>query len=220
MRDNETTRFEMFQRVVGFGNDEAARFASNPYVTSLFDELGGVVADIQARVDAQTTGRASARQSTLTKSAAREDALEILNAMRRTARNIPGQEEEFNFSKNPKDQELLSLARTFAAKALPVKAEFTKRGMRIDFIEVLQADADAIEQSLSERAEKRRSHVNATANIDDLIDAGMTRIRELDTIMRNLFADDPGRLAAWVSASHVARTPRSPAPAPPPAPTT
>jgi hypothetical protein len=220
MTDKEIARFEMFQRVVGLGNDEAARFTSNPYVTGLFDELGGVVADIQAHVDAQTTARASARQSTLGKSAAREDALDILTAMRRTSRSIPGQEEKFNFSGVPKDQELLSLARTAAANALPVKAEFTKRGMRIDFLEVLQAAADTIEQSLSERAEQTRNHVNATATIDDLIEAGMKRVRELDTVMRNAFADDPGMLAAWLSASHVERTPRRPAPTPTPAPTT
>jgi hypothetical protein len=210
----------MFQRVVGLGDEEAARFASNPYVLGLFDELRGVVTELQARAGAQTTGRASARQSTLSKSAAREDVLGILTAMRRTARSIPGQEEKFNFGPDPKDQELLTLARTSAAEALPVKAEFIMRGMRTDFLEVLTAGADALEQSLSERADQTRTHVNATATIDDLIDGGMTRVRELDTIMRNVFEDDPGRLAAWVSASHVERAPHRNTPAPTPPPTT
>lgn len=220
MTGREISCFEMFQRVVGLGDGEAARFASNTYVLGLFDELRGVVAELQARADAQVTGRASARQFTHNKSGAREDLLGILSAMKRTARNIPGQEEKFDFGEKPKDQELLTLARTAHAEALPIKAEFTKRGMRIDFLEVLQAGADAIELALARRSEQTRTHVNATATIDDMIEGGVRIVRELDAIMRNAFADDPGRLAAWESASRVERAPRRSKPAPTPAPTT
>jgi hypothetical protein len=208
----------MFQRVLGFSDDEAARFASNPYVLSIFDELRQLVADLQAHADAQAVGLASARQSTQNKTAVREELIRVVTAMSRTARSIPGQAENFRFDQYHNDQELLTAARTFAARALPVKAEFTKRGMRIDFLEVLQADANALEQALSTRAERTRTHVSATATIDDLIDAGLGRVRELDTIVRNTFEDKPGKLAAWISASHVERAPHRAKPSPTPAP--
>jgi hypothetical protein len=218
MRDSEIRCLEMFQRVIAYVNGESTRFASNPYVTSLSDELESVAAELRAHADAQSTAGSAARQLTQTKAGAHEEVFDILSAMRRTARSIPGQEEKFNFSREPKEQQLLSMARTFAAAALPIKAEFITRGMRIDFLEVLTAAADALEQALSHRAEKTQAQVDATASIDDLRDAGMQRVRQLDTVMRNTFADDPGKLAAWISASHVERPARRSKPAPESAP--
>jgi hypothetical protein len=219
MKDDETRCFEMFQRVNGFAADESARFASLSYVTSLFDELQGIVTDLQAHAGMQAAGLASAHQSTQNKAAGRAELLRDLSAISRTARSIPGAEEKFRFSYNLKDQDLLIVARTFQAEALPLKAEFLKRGIRVDFLEDLAADTAAFEQALSNRSEQKRSHVGATASIDDLIEGGMTRVRELDAVMRNLFADDPGKLAAWLSASHVERAPRRAKSTPTPAPT-
>lgn len=223
MRDDETRCLEMFLRVKRLSVDESARFASNTHILSLFDELGGIIAEIQAHADAQAAGLASARQLTQTKTDAHDAIIDILSAMSRTSQTIPGQEENFRFDTRLKEQDLLTVARTAAVKALPIKAEFTKRALRIDFLEVLQASANIIEQSRSDRAEQKHAHVNATATIGSMIEAGMKRVRELDIIMRNLFADDPGMLAAWISASHVERPTRrrrnTPAPQPPPTPT-
>ncbi|HWW75080.1 MAG TPA: hypothetical protein VNZ44_06785, partial [Pyrinomonadaceae bacterium] len=189
----------------------------------LFDELDGVTVEIRAHADAQAAGLASARQLTQTKTEAHDAIVDILSAMSRTSQTIPGQEENFRFDTRLKEQALLIAARTAAVKALPIKAEFTKRALRIDFIEVLQSSANTIEQSHSDRVEQTHVHVNATATISSMIEAGMKIVRELDIIMRNLFADDPGMLAAWISASRVERPTRrrrnKPAPEPPPAPT-
>lgn len=223
MKDVETRCFEMFQRVNRFGADEAAFFASNPFVTSYFEEIQQLVADIRAHADAQVTGLSSARQFTQSKAAAREEVLRDMAAIRRTARSMsrdfPGLEEKFRFSSELKDQDLLSAARTFAAEALPLKAEFLKRGLRPDFIQDLTADTNAFEQALSSRTEQKHTHVSATATIDDLLERGLKMVRELDPIMRNLFEEKPGKLAAWLSASRVERAPRRTAPAPAPAPT-
>jgi len=220
MKDKETNVLEMFQRVVDLSDREAARFTSNPYVVGRFDELRGTVVEIHAHADKQVTGLSSAHQSTQDKSGARETALQILNAMRLTARNIPGQAAEFDFKGKPKDQDLIFLSRSYAAKATPIKAQFIQRGLGIDFLEVLKSATDSVEQRLSNRAEQTQMHASATASIEDLIEQGMALVRELDTIMRNLFRDDPAMLAAWRSASHVERTPRRPAPTPEPEPTT
>lgn len=127
-------------------------------------------------------------------------------------------EEKFRFDPELKDRDLLTFARTVAAEALTLKAEFLKRGIRVDFLEDLAADTAAFEQALSHRTDQTHAHVGATASIDDLIDASLKRVRALDPIMRNVFEDDPGKLAAWLSASRVERAPRraKPAPAPPP----
>jgi hypothetical protein len=62
-------------------------------------------------------------------------------------------------------------------------------------------------------------HVNARASIDDTIDTGFEIVRKLDALVRNKYADNPGVLAEWASASHTERAPRRSAqPAEPPTP--
>jgi hypothetical protein len=116
--------------------------------------------------------------------------------------------EQFRVPRNQNDQAVLATARAFASAALPLKAEFVKRGMPADFIEDLEADIEAFSEAITRKNEGRESHVTATAAIDDLIEHGMKAVQELDPIMRNTFADDPAKLAGWLSASRVERTPR------------
>ncbi len=223
MTDNETRCFEMFLRVKRFYTDEAIAFSSNAFVRSLFDEFDSLIADIQAQADAQAAGRASSRQYTQSKAASREELIRDLTAIYRTARSMsddfPGVEEKFRVNPELKDRDLLTFARTAAAEALTLKAEFLKRGIRVDFLEDLAADTAAFEQALSNRTEQKHAHVGATASIDDLIDAGLKRVRQLDPIMRNVFEDNTPKLAAWLSASRVERAPRRSKPTPTPAPT-
>lgn len=48
----------------------------------------------------------------------------------------------------------------------------------------------------------------ATAEIGESIRRGMVARRILDGVVRNVFASDVGKLAAWASASHVERAPK------------
>jgi len=54
----------------------------------------------------------------------------------------------------------------------------------------------------------RDEHVTATAVIDTLIERGLDALRELDAYMRNTYANEPARLAAWLSASRIERRTR------------
>jgi hypothetical protein len=56
--------------------------------------------------------------------------------------------------------------------------------------------------------------VAATALIGESIRRGMISLRICDAVMRNNYFDQPGKLAAWLSASHVERAPKKAAPTP------
>ncbi|MGB9180407.1 MAG: hypothetical protein WCB68_14335 [Pyrinomonadaceae bacterium] len=90
-----------------------------------------------------------------------------------------------------------------------LQAEFIERGLPADFLEDLAADIEQLETSTTQKIQGTEAHVAATAAIDELIERGMRAVRELDPVMRNVFAADPARLAAWLSASHVERAPKS-----------
>jgi hypothetical protein len=51
-------------------------------------------------------------------------------------------------------------------------------------------------------------HVEATADTAAKVREGMIIVRILDGIVKNKYANDPGKLAAWISASHVEKAPK------------
>ncbi|HEX8138899.1 MAG TPA: hypothetical protein VF544_15125 [Pyrinomonadaceae bacterium] len=223
MTDNDTWRYEMFLRVRQHGTNEAASLASNTFVTSLFNDLSQLITELETYAGAQSSGLTSARQSTRSIGVARDELERDLQAISRTARamalSTPGLEEKFRLRSRLKDQDLLTFARRVASEALPLKAEFVKRGLDENFLEDLNEDIEAFEEALAQRTQDTATHINATTTIDDLIERGMRIVRELDAIMRNIYEDNPGKLAAWLSASRVERPPRRrPQPPAPPAP--
>jgi hypothetical protein len=227
MKDTEKRRYEMFLRVREFGTSRAAEFPATTLAGGLFTRLNGVIDEMDTHTRAQASGRSSSMHSTGSKAAARDELRRDLEAISRTARALvistPGLEDKFRAPRSVSDQALLATARAFAADALPMKAEFTRRGMPDDFLEDLASDIEEFEQAINQKIQKREVHIAATAAIDSVIERGVNAVRELDAIMRNKYADDPASLAAWLSASHTQRAPRqttaSPSPPPPQPPT-
>ena len=167
-------------------------------------------------------------EGTMSKAAAKAELVRDLQAINRTARPMsriyPGLMDKLRVPYNTSDQGLLAAARACATNAEPLKAEFIKRGMPEDFLEDLQADIAQFEAAIAHMAQSRDAHVEATAAIDELIERGMNAVNELEPIMRNTLTNDQPKLAARLSASHVASKRRSSkqkaSPATPPAPHT
>lgn len=226
MKDSETRRLEMFIRVRQFGASHAAALPATERGGEVLAALDAVVAEMQSNAAAQDSGRREAKEGTALKAVARAALREDLEAISRTARAMsfttPGLDDKFRLPRNAGDQACLAAARSFAADAAPLAAEFIRRGLPADFIADLNADIEAFDNSIGTRARKTGRHIAATASIDDAIERGTNAVRELDAIVRNIFRDDPATLAEWTSASHTERAPRSAAnrsrttPTPPP----
>lgn len=222
MKDSDTRRYEAFVRVRDFGAERAAQFPPNSFGAEKLLALDAVIAGLDKHASTQASGLSTAQQGVTGKAAARDELRRDMEAISRTARSMafdtPGLEDKFRLPRMPKDQELINTARAFAADALPLAAEFARRGLPADFLADLVSDIESFEQAINHTTKGRSAHVASTAAIDDLIEDGMTHLRQLDAVVRNLFADDPATLAAWTSASHVERAPRrnrTVAPAPP-----
>src|SRR5205807_8012272 len=155
--------------------------ASYAFVKDLFDSLSTIITELATHAGAQASGLTTAQQGTRSKEAARAELERDLNAITRTARSMsvtmPGLEQKFRSARHLKDQDLLTTARMFAADALPLKAEFIKRGLPTTFLDDLNDDIAAFEETLTQRTQGRETHVNATAMIDDLIERGMQIVR-------------------------------------------
>jgi hypothetical protein len=229
MKDSATRRLETFIRVRRFGASHSSAFPAGSRGAEVLAEVDAVIAEMEADASAQHTGRHAAMAGTALIAAARAELREDLEAIRRTARvmalNSPGLEDKFRLPRKARDQELLAAARSFAQEALPLRQEFTRRGLPADFIEDLNADVEAFGRAIDGKAQQAGARVAATASIDAAIERGTNAVRELDAVVRNVFRADPAALAEWTSASHTERAPRSvagrtattPAQPPPPA---
>jgi hypothetical protein len=212
MKDTERRRLEMFIRVREFGQNNSAQFAATSFAGEQFAILSTAIDGLEAQGGAQASGLSTSREGSMSKAAARDELMEDLQAISRTARamarTMPGVNDKFRVPHNQSAQGVLAAARAQAADAPPLKAEFIKRGMPTNFLEDLQADIEQFEEAITDKAQSRETHVEATAAINEFIEQGMNAVRELDPIVRNTFSNDPTKLAAWQSASHVERPPR------------
>lgn len=213
MTDIQRLISEMFGRVTEFGIAENTFFPGRTLGATLFADLSAILAEINSHAARQSSGRSSAKQGTTTKGESRENLQDDLEAIDRTARAaaevIPGFDDKFRRPPaGSSDQVLLAFAIAVAADAPPVQAVFLEYGMPADFLEDLNEDIADFQAAANAQSTGRRQRVTATAAIDDLIERGMKIVRRLDAIVRNIFRNDPAKLAAWESARHVERSPR------------
>jgi hypothetical protein len=203
----------MFIRVREFGSRHASQFPPTSFAGEQFAMLDSAIDALESHASTQTSGKGTVRESVTSMAAARDEVMRDLEAISRTARAMalttPGINDKFRVPHNQSNQDVLAAARAAAVDALPFKAEFIKRGLPADFIEDLQADIEEMEGAIARKAQGTESHTTATAAIDTEIERGMNALRELDSLMRNTFSNDPATLAAWTGASHAERSPRS-----------
>jgi len=227
MRDIVRFAIEAFLRVQAFGRENFAGADASSFVALKLAVIDSVLTALESYTGAQAAGLSAARQNTLKRAAARRELLRLLNAISRTARTMeeldPTLFQKFRVPHGEGDQAVLAAAVSFSTAARAVQAEFVKRGLPENFIEQLESRTEALREAVALKIESRRSHVTATAVINNQVERGLTAVRQLDSFMRNTYADEPAKLVAWVSASRVERrTPRvqseeQPAPDTPPA---
>lgn len=217
MNDDNRRRYEMQVRVVQFGTDNAGDFSG--IATTNFGELGTLVNDIESTSAAQQSGFGEAAQQFEVKDTARENLRDEMSAISRTAKSMEyafdGISDKFKFQRNMPDASMLAKARAFETEANPYKSDFEAYGLPAGFIADLTAAADAFEASFSNTASATAEHVAATADEAAKVRSGMIIVRVLDGIVKNRYANDPGKLAAWISASHVEKAPKKKGPTPP-----
>lgn len=210
MKTVETKRLEMFIRVGENRQEFPLAAAEGSRGAELFDELGQVVEDVKSSAYEQSRAQSAVRESSANIRAARAELERQLEAIRKTARitGVAGLEDKFLPPREPPDQGLLTLARTYGTDAFSIKADLIKRGLGPDFINDLSGAGAAFDAALNERAQRLGRQVAATAGLNRDIERGLRVVRELGVIMHNVYVGDPAKLALWESVSHVEKAGR------------
>ena len=137
----------------------------------------------------------------------------------RTAKSMEyafdGISDKFLFRRNLADADMLAKARAFFDESLVYNADFIAYGLAATFRADLNAAADAFEASFTAVDSATAEHIAARADIEAKIRDGMVTVRILDGIVRNVYANNPGKLAAWIAAQHVEKAPKKKATPPP-----
>ena len=223
MDDRENRKAEMFMRVHVFGTARSADFGPTTLGGQTFTALGQLIAELNDQASSQATGFGLAEQGTSRRSVTRQALRDALRAISRTAeaiaQDVPGFDDPFHMPRPGNDQNLLQAARSIAASATPVSAQFISHAMPADFLTDLNSDIDDFQAAINHQSTGVGSHVQAGESIDQMIAEGLKLVKKLDAIVRNTYSNDPATLAQWTSASHTERGARRPQSASPPSPT-
>jgi len=232
MNSKDQVRFDALKGASSFGVNNAGDFklpACPPPVKAkaLFAALGTVadgeeattkdtvLGNLVRAIKTQDSGKGDFHGGTASKGVQREGLLEMLRNWNRTADAIatatsaPQIMESFRMPRGNNDTELAARARAFADAAGPLKAEFLALAHPADFIEALRQRITDFEEAADEQSTGLQDRAGATAGITDLVEQGLVIHKQLNAIMHNLYAATPQKLAAWLSASNIPRSPSS-----------
>ena len=203
---------DMLRRTRQHGQQRAAAFPANSRGHELYATVGTSVVNMERFSAEQAMHHHAYREKTAQKNMAEEALNELMAVMSRTARPmsraIPGVEEKFRLPSKGGGETWRTMARAFATEAVPLEEEFVGRGMAPDFVDDLKARILAVEQATEGQSQAWNVRVASTAGLAEAARQGLEAVRELDTIVRNIYAGNEAELAAWESASHVERAPR------------
>ena len=221
MTDEERRIYDALVKINQFGIDEAASFSG--VATTNFTLIGQIVDSIQLTGSDQMSAIGDSGEQFELKGIKREELRELMSRTSRTARSMaydfPGIDDQFRMPRNRNDADLLNAARAFITNGTPITSDFEAYGLKSHWFDgELKTAADAFEATLSTTASAQADRAEATAEIHDWVVQGMRTRRILDGIVRNIFFNDPGKLAAWQQAAHIERPPKKSTPPTPPTP--
>jgi hypothetical protein len=192
-------------------------FSAGGAALQLYADLQATIADVEEKANAFGAGRTGAQQGTQTINDTREELLAAMFAIREVSK-VMGVEDKFPYPPRTNDEQLLDLAGIYATNALPLKAQLITHELPADFLEDLAADKAAFQAAKSGRLNSVGDHIAAREELDDALARGVEILRKLTSLMKVRYANEPGKLAEWMAASHIPRPSRRAKSADPPPP--
>jgi hypothetical protein len=212
MQKSEARILDMFVRVRQHGLVRAAAFPANSRGHELYNAVDTARKNMQSHAATQAMHANAAKGKTAQKRVADKALRDLMETISRTARSTsrltPEMKEKFRLPSNRDRRTWLAVARAFVMEAEPLSEEFVGRSMAPDFVDDLKARILAVEQAVDGRAQQSGGRVAATAGVTEAAGQGLEAVRELDAIVRNVYAGNEAELAAWESASHLERAAR------------
>ncbi|MFN0121003.1 MAG: hypothetical protein ACKV2V_10910 [Blastocatellia bacterium] len=209
MNRQNRRRFEVFVRVCDFGARHQAQFPAGSRCQELLADLEQVINEIETADAHRVQETSNKSQLTSGRANARDEVINGMTAISRTARSIgrarKGFEQKFRMPPRGSDQSLLAAARAFAAALEPLQAEFIREEMAADFLPRFQESivtfAGIINTQISARAVQSEAGDEVTRGVA----AGMDIIHRLNGPMYNRIGDNAALVIQWEKATRQER---------------
>lgn len=214
MNDRQRRNYERGQRVDSFMDANSQDFLSTSKGGTLAAHLKTELANVTTLDVTKVNNVSTRHQGTVGRGDVRKALREQIKALCETAELVTIDHSEVKgvFTRKLRDRSdrtLIAIARSYAAAAAEVQLSFVEYNMPADFVASMNANADSLEQFMSRQTEGTGARVNTNAAIEESLQRMSETIERLDVIVRNRYRDDPAKLAAWQSARHLERAPRS-----------
>lgn len=212
MEDHIRRKQDKFKRQDAFMIENAADFPNG----SPGDEFARVNRAVAAEIDElaaqQVSGGSSSRQSIDSKGDDLDRVWEILKSMNGSAIAFdyqePGSAEKYRLPYNRSEQNILATARAWRTDSESLEAKFVRFGTDAGYREELQTLLTRIEAHNAQSDTNLEKRGEATGGLTDAAKRGMENSRRLDRVVRNVYKNNPRKLAAWIIASHLEAAPK------------
>jgi hypothetical protein len=219
MTDDERRRREAFQRVKQYYLDNAADFPTGSVQRININKIIAELDNLEDYAADQAGASGAASSAFEMKDTLRETMIDYMERIAATARTMEPQfdgiSNQYKMPKNKSDQSMLDTAYAWVESLPAHETDFKNYGMPDDFITVLNDAADGFKFSMNAPTTAVDQRVAATALIAESIRRGMAALKACDGVMQNLYDGNPGKLAAWDSASRIEKAPKKKVPTPP-----
>jgi hypothetical protein len=224
MTSIQTHETDAFQRAKNFGLKYTAKFPGGSLGATLFAQVAAAVPQAQGQAADQKSARGDREKATLTKTQIHPDLHDQLKAISESAHTLadlgtPGLDAKFRLPRSAGHGALLTAARQILQDATPMKAQFLTVNLPADFLDHLNQTITAFENAEDDQSGGEGNQIKATVGLASTNATARKALRNLRTIVRNTFRNDPAVLAEWEVASHIdTRKAHHTTPAPTPGP--
>jgi hypothetical protein len=206
MKSKTRRRIEMGRSVVAFSEahpDVSAGHATT--LSSLKDRLARAAELIRLQRDGFSEVRgATVQKRDLRRIIARTQLRHVAQVAELAASEVPEVLQKFVL---PREQtpylEFQAAAHALVAEALNQKELLVKHGLSETLLADLVKNVELFDKAMAQTTDSRRTHVTASAELDEIGDEIVHLVKVLDTLNRSRFHGTVELLAAWESASNV-----------------
>jgi hypothetical protein len=188
---------------VNFGAARPDRFPKNSFSGQCFADLGDALTGVTECATALDQSRNALRANRKVRDEARENLYRQLRRISVTAVAIgldaSGVEAGFRLPQIRTNAALLHTARTFAESAEPLKKEYIRHRLPIDFLDHLKEAAAVLERTMKEEDENNIERVTAeTAFKEELRKCGRL-LKRVDAVVVNTIGGESPLMAQWMT---------------------
>ena len=212
MTDAQRRRMDKLQRERVFLTDNAADFPKDSPVDKVSVRINPKMDAVLASDADLTLELGEKRAAQEAKDTARDRLLELLRDFATGAiaigDDVPGIRAQFRVPDNRSDQNLIAAATAFFEASAPHADKFEAAGLTTADRDNLNTFRDDFATARAAWQSAAEEHADAVGTLDALFRELMALSAKRSALVKLKYRDNPGKLAAWTVASHLARAPQ------------